>query len=338
MELNVPLVSSKCDFHTPLSRRTLWLHRIPFAVRVMDYLSRRLFRRAVRQGQYDVILFTSPEFDSRFLDERADAPFLMVVHDLMTCVTAPDGLFDAAGPGMTSLLYAACRASLVLCISNDTRDALLKQVVVDPRRVVVVPTGNLLASARATPTTSKLPEKFLLFVGERSGRKGFYSLVRALQPILQEYPDLQLVCTGRLSHTEEDYLSRWGLGGGVTAVVADDSTLVALYQRAFALVYPSLYEGFGLPVLEAMHFNCPVITTQEGALREIAGSAALFVDPFAVDSSAPSSIESAVRKLLEEPETRQEYIARGAAQAALFRVPQMMDAFRDALVRAAKDD
>jgi glycosyltransferase involved in cell wall biosynthesis len=333
VKLGIPLLSSSCDFQTSLSRYTGWIRRVPFGARVMDAASRRLFHRAVRRGNYDVILVTSPDFDAGFLAGKPDAPFLMVVHDLMTCVSAPDGLFDAAGPGMTRLLYMACRASTVLCISDDTRDALLSQEPIDPARVRVVPTGNLLASANVLAADVLLPERFLLFVGERSGRKGFYTLIQALKPVMQDFPDLQLICTGRLTDAEEDYLERRGMAGRVRSLLADDSTLVALYRNAFALLYPSLYEGFGLPVIEAMHYGCPVITTQNGALREVAGTAAIFVDPF-----NPQSIEAAVRSLLNGPEERQNRVALGFQQAAQFDVGTMLHAFQNALGQATLTD
>lgn len=328
--VKVPLLSSNCDVQTRVTRATAWLRRSRFAARVLDALSRRWFHRLVRLGTYDVVLLTSPDFNCDFLKVKPDTPYLMVVHDLMTCVTAPDGLFDAAGPGMTKLLFAACRATRVVCISQDTRDALVRQGVVPSERIDVVLTGNLLAMHAVVEEELALPARFLLFVGERSGRKGFYSVVQALRPLMQDYPDLTLVCTGSLTETEQDYIARRGLAGRVQAMVADDRRLVTLYRRAAALVYPSLYEGFGLPVIEAMHFGCPVVTTQNGALREVAGDAALFVDPF-----RPTTIEDAVRALLTDAELRKSYMERGRRQAALFPVEAMMEEFHHALARAS---
>lgn len=296
------------------------------AARVMDAASDRLFRRAVRRGKYDWILATSPQFDAAFLTGNPSARVVMVVHDLMSCVTAPDGLYDAAGPGLSALLYLATRATLIVCISRDTRNALLRHNLVDPERAVVIPTGNLLASSNVAPAQLDLQSRYLLFVGERSGRKGFFSLIPALQPLFAEQRDLQLLCTGQFRAAELDYLQRLGMADRVHAIPADDATLVALYRNAICLLYPSLYEGFGLPVVEAMHLGCPVITTRCGALADIAGDAAIFVNPF-----EQQQIEAAVRSLLDDPAQRRTLVELGHRQAAQFETTVMMRSFQQAL-------
>jgi glycosyltransferase involved in cell wall biosynthesis len=322
----IPLVTSGCDFEAGLSRYTRWLRRVPKGAAIMDMMSQHLFYRAVRRGGYDCILVTSPAFDGSFLEQNPEARFVMVVHDLMSCVTAPDGLYDAAGPGLAGLLYLARRASLIFCISQDTREELLKNNAIRPERVMVVLTGNLLADANPSETAVATPERFLLFVGERSGRKGFFTLVRALQAIMQEDPDLHLICTGRFRTTEQDYLEWHGIADRVRAIPADDGVLVGLYRRAVCLLYPSLYEGFGLPVIEAMHYQCPVITTHRGALAEVAGSAAICVDPFDVED-----MQRAIRMVLNDPRQRSEYIARGVAHSAQFQTSEMMSRFYAAI-------
>ena len=325
-ELRVPLVTTNCDFVAWVSPYTRWLRRIPRLPRIMDALSQWFFHREVRSGNYDCILVTSPEFSAALFEHNSDAHAVMVVHDMMSCVTAPDGLYDAAGPGLASLLYLARRASLVVCISEDTRRALASHGIVDSRRIAVVHTGNLLAAAAPSPAVLSLPGSFLLFVGERSGRKGFFSMVQALAPLFLEFPKLTLICTGKLRRAELDYLDAHGMAARVQAMVADDSTLVTLYREAVGLVYPSLYEGFGLPVLEAMHYGCPVITTNRGALAEVAGDAALFVDPF-----DPASIRDAVRTLLTEPQAVEQLRTCGYKQSARFDASTMMQCFYQAI-------
>jgi glycosyltransferase involved in cell wall biosynthesis len=94
---------------------------------------------------------------------------------------------------------------------------------------------------------------------------------------------------------------------------ADDVDLPALYSAAQCLVFPSLYEGFGLPLLEAMACGTPVVTSNVSSLPEVAGDAALLVDPYAIES-----IADAVARLLTDSALRQELIRRGTARAAGF--------------------
>lgn len=326
VEVRVPMVTTSCDFETNFTRSTRWIRRIPRVAAMMDAVSRLWFHRLIRRGAYDFVLVTSPEFDAGFLKANPQCKFVMVVHDLMSCVTAPDGLYDAAGPGLAALLYLARRASLIICISQDTRDALLRQGVVAPEAVRVVRTGNLLAAMNPSAANVDLPERFLLFVGERSGRKGFFNLVRALQTVMQEDRDLHLICTGTLREAEWDYLRCHGIAERVQAMQADDGVLVALYRCALCLIYPSLYEGFGLPVIEAMHYGCPVITTEYGALKEIAGDAVVYVDPNSTDS-----IAKAIREVINQPGTRQELRNRGLSHSRDFDSEKMMRDFYLAL-------
>jgi glycosyltransferase involved in cell wall biosynthesis len=93
----------------------------------------------------------------------------------------------------------------------------------------------------------------------------------------------------------------------------DDARLQELYRSARALVYPSLYEGFGLPVLEAMTFGCPVVTSPLSSLPEVGGDAALYVDP-----RSPEAIAAALDRLVREPELATSLASRGRARAALF--------------------
>lgn len=331
-EVRVPLLASNCDFDSSVSPYTRALRRVRGTMRLMNALSHRMFLRAVRGGAYDCILVTSPEFSTEFLEHNPDAHAVVVVHDTMSCVTAPDGLYDAAGPGLASLLALVRRARLVVCVSHDTRRALLRQGATASERIVVVETGNLLAEACPVPAVPELPEQFLLFVGERSGRKGFFSVVQALPELFASFPELMLVCTGTLRTVEVDFLRAHGVAERVRALPADDGTLVALYRSAAALIYPSLYEGFGLPVLEAMHFGCPVITTRCGALAEVAGEAALFVDPF-----EPTSISHAVERLLRDASAAEHLRERGYAQSARFGVGAMMQRFHGAIEASLRE-
>ena len=325
VSIDVPLLSSNCDFAPGLARYTRGLRRYKFGA-VMDAVAQEWFQRRVAKGRYDCVLVTSPGFDSAFLNRRPDTPFVMVVHDLMTCVTSPDGLYDAAGPGLLKLLALASRAARVICISDATRQALLQHGMVEESRVTVIRTGNLLVQRTLRASEVNLPERYLLFVGERSGRKGFYPMIRTLAAIFAQDRSLHLICTGRLTREERDFLAHHGMLDRVRAIPADDDTLSLLYKNALCLVYPSLYEGFGLPVIEAMHYGCPVVTTTRGALAEVAGDAALFFNP-----DCPEELGDVLLKVLYQPSEARRLAELGKAHAGQFSVDKMMLQFREEL-------
>ncbi len=161
----------------------------------------------------------------------------------------------------------------------------------------------------------QLPAEYLLFVGSLEPRKNIVTLIQALSQVRSDIP---LVLTGWsgwgakpwLKSLQEYRLSHRVL---TTGHVSDDD-LVALYNGATIMIYPSLYEGFGLPVIEAMACGCPVITSDRASLPEVAGSAAtLLAEPTSADE-----LSFAIDKLLDDSSLRQKFSAQGLVQAASF--------------------
>ncbi|MBI1884084.1 MAG: glycosyltransferase family 4 protein [Chlamydiae bacterium] len=161
-----------------------------------------------------------------------------------------------------------------------------------------------------------LPEKYLLFVGGLNPLKNFSNILRAFQLLKKDWPH-KLVAVGfKRWKYEEDLalVSELGLQNDVlfTGFVPDED-LPGLYNLAEAFVFPSLYEGFGIPVLEAMACGCPVITTTTGCSREIAADAALLVNP-----REPREIAEAISKVLSDDPLKKTMIEKGLAQAKNF--------------------
>jgi glycosyltransferase involved in cell wall biosynthesis len=332
VEVDLPLVASGTDYQRGLFR--LDAARGPFTERLSWWagrLSRRLFLRRAARGRHDVVLLTSSRHETDFLERAPATKFLLVCHDTMRSVPIPGGAIDAWADPLHRLLYLARRAARVVCVSEATRRDLLASAPLDPSRVSVVPTGNLLplwaTSGAAVPG---LPERYLLFVGSRQVRKNFVGTMRALAPLLERTGGPSLVCTGRLDAFEVDLLESLGLDRAVLGVDASDATLVTLYERALGLVFPSFYEGFGLPVLEAMALGCPVVTSSTSSLPEVAGDAALLVDP-----CDPAALLLAATRLVDEPDLRARLSEAGRRRAALFTFESMMSRFLDELRLAA---
>ena len=162
----------------------------------------------------------------------------------------------------------------------------------------------------------RLPERFILFVGGLNPLKNFSNLLLAYRAIEREF-EHSLVAVGFLRWKFEQDVARiaeLGLGSRVirTGFVSDED-LPAIYNLADALLLPSLYEGFGIPVLEAMACGCPVITSTTGCSPEVAGDAALLVDPRNVDE-----IAAAIRRVLSDTALRTRLIQAGLARSAQF--------------------
>jgi len=278
-----------------------------------------------------VTLLISWNYDMEVVKHRHRAPYVMVLHDTMRNLTIPAGAIDASPDALHRQLYFAKRAARVVCVSEATRRDLLASVSIPDERAVVVRTGNLLPLFASTGSpVPGLPSSYFVFVGARHARKNFDGTVRALAPLLKRPDGPTLVATGHLEVWERDFIADLGLSDRVLGIDVDDAQLVTLYERAIGLLFPSFYEGFGLPVLEAMALGCPVVTSNVSSLPEVAGEAALLVDP-----ANYAALLRAAERLVDEPDLRTELAAAGRARAAGFSFDAMISGLLDQLRAAA---
>jgi len=219
---------------------------------------------------------------------------------------------------------AILRSDRVIAVSESTKRDILKIVRTDEKKVCVIHHG---VDAQFQPITDEeklarirekygLRRKFILFVGVIEPRKNLETLVDAyLADSLSG--EFDLVLAGNLGWGYSTLMQKIANARAEDCIrmpgYIADGDLAALYSSATAFVYPSLYEGFGLPVLEAMACGIPVITSSFSSLPEIAGDAAILVDPH--DRSA---LASALRKVLKDDRLRQDLSRRGRQQSQLF--------------------
>ncbi len=205
------------------------------------------------------------------------------------------------------------RAQRVLCISRHTADEMVRLAGFDPAMLEVVHNGCDFdeSSLEETPQFSGLPVDFFLFVGSLEPGKNL-GLLRAMYEEAQArgrtLPDL--VIAGARFHGLEGEGAPprgWHYLGHIA-----DPELVWLYRRARALLFPSKYEGFGLPVAEAMRLGCPVVCSPVSSLPEVAGDATLLA------TQDPQAYLDAVTRLLDEPGLREELTTRGLKQGRKF--------------------
>ena len=160
-----------------------------------------------------------------------------------------------------------------------------------------------------------LPEKFILFVGTREPRKNLKRLVQAYAALPDTaQKEFSLVLVGPPGWGENDPVGEKTLSDRVIVLdYLDTQKLALVYNLARALVYPSLYEGFGLPPLEAMACGCPAVVSNAGALPEVCGDAAVYVDP-----NDTESIANGIQRVLSDDRVRKDLIERGLGRAKDF--------------------
>ena len=213
--------------------------------------------------------------------------------------------------------YSTRRASVILADSQATANDLMNFYNTPPRKIRVVypgveplPIGDIEAVRRKY----SLPPRYFLFLGTLQPRKNIAVIVQAYQRWRSANPDddAALVLAGNKGWLYDDQWAE-GLPGIHMPGYVDDADKGALYAGALALLFPSLYEGFGFPVLEAMHCGTPVITSNTSSLPELAGDAALLADPLDV-----GALTNQMTRLSANNDLHQMLIEKGHAQAALF--------------------
>jgi glycosyltransferase involved in cell wall biosynthesis len=218
--------------------------------------------------------------------------------------------FSAADPMSSIKARAIRRVDHLFCISENTKRDLLDILDVPEEKVTVTylaadPLPDVHVPIRHL--TGDMP--FLLFVGGRFGYKNFMSTLRAVATSQWLRDNFRIVCFGggALTQAERALIVELGLASdSVVQFGGPDTLLAALYREAVALVYPSSYEGFGIPPLEAMSVGCPVICSNASSIPEVVGNAGVFFDPADVEAQ-----RAALESVLQASEIRSSLIAEG---------------------------
>lgn len=210
------------------------------------------------------------------------------------------------------------RARRVIAISDFVKATLAEKYgLADDVVTTIYPAGDEETPAAAGGAPAGLPERFFFYPAEAWPHKNHGRLLEAFGGLSRRHPEVGLVLSGITASRREkvEALVRGsGLEGRVLVLGRLPWAEVrALYRRALALVFPSLYEGFGLPVVEAMRAGCPVLCSREAALPEVAGEAAVYFDP-----RRSGQIDQAMEELLMRPGLRQELVAAGRRRAGRF--------------------
>ncbi|WP_113660806.1 glycosyltransferase family 4 protein [Pedobacter nanyangensis] len=235
----------------------------------------------IKKGDFSIL---HPTYFNPYVLKNLKRPMVLTVHD-MTYEALPE-MFPATDPLPYYKRVMMERADKIIAISEHTKNDILKYSNIKAEKIEVVHHGIDLAPNLYTPV-EKLPENYILFVGGRWSYKNFYMLAEAYKVISKKYPDVKLVLAGGgpLAYGETEYLIRNGLTDKIQQISATDEQLNTLYRNAICFVYPSSYEGFGLPILEAFKNDCPVILNRSSCFEEIAtAQSALFFEKDNLDS------------------------------------------------------
>jgi len=304
-QAEVPVFFSDNEYLS--ARKTLFTRRhFKGKERLMAVLNQRPALRAL-SGSFDVF---HPTYYRPYFLSGLRRPFVLTVHDMIHEVFGHDHVRDDGTAAAKRLLCR--RASRIIAVSQSTKNDLCRLLDVPEEKVSVIHHATSLTYSGG-PRVHEKP--YLLFVGARSGYKNFTRFLEAAAGVLLRQ-GVEVVCVGGGSFSQDEIalIRSLHLSGRVTLRDAGSpGALANLYHFAQALCYPSLYEGFGFPLLEAFACECPVAAGRTSSLPEVAGDAAAWFEPESV-----SSIRAAIERILTDDTERRRLIASGTERVRAF--------------------
>ena len=249
---------------------------------ILRALNRRGSLAALDRGAYDV--WHATWYDgaavARARGGPSPKPIVTTVYD-MTPEVMPEAIPAGIGNPHAGKREMVEAADAVVAISAATKADLIRLTATpaDHIRVIHLGVGDGMLWRQGGASPTGLPDRFVLFVGKRGGYKNFAGVAPALAALLQDDHDLHLVCVGGGPLSADETAPFGAVAARVQQLQADDATLAWCYAHAAAFLFPSRYEGFGLPILEAFLNRCPTLLADRSCFPEIGGEAALYFDP-----------------------------------------------------------
>ncbi len=274
----------------------------------------RLWSSAQLLGNnYDV--FHPTFFHPYFLKFVRNKPFVLTYHDVIKEKFGDKYQhLDNTSKEQKQLLLD--RSAQVIAVSENTKQDLMEVFRIDPAKITVVHHATNFRTL-SVPDSFQIqtPETYLLYVGNRGNYKNFDSFLKAIAPVLNTHRHVQLICAGggSFNPNEKQLTDQLGLTNRVLYYHIDDFILYRLYQHALAFVYPSLYEGFGIPILEAFAAGCPIVLSDTSCFPEVAQEAALYFDP-----ASETSMQQQIERIIVDDTLRQSLRQKGYERQQAF--------------------
>jgi glycosyltransferase involved in cell wall biosynthesis len=257
--------------------------------------------KRLKESNFDI--FHPTYYDSYFMKHLKGKPFVLTVYDMI------HELFPGDRVTVSQKKHLILQTNAIIAISENTKKDLSHFFPDLVEKIKVIHLGfsfhQLIADIKK--------ENYILFTGARESYKNFNNFIMATAPLLIKY-DLRLVCTGHpLNREEKGLLDNLHISDRTICKFVSDEELVELYSKALAFVFPSQYEGFGIPVLEAFASQCPAVISNASSLPEVGGDAAVYFDPYSIDD-----IRNQVERVICSSSLQNEMIKKGKERLKLF--------------------
>lgn len=243
--------------------------------RLINILNKKISKKFLIKGDYDI--FHPTYYDPYFLKFLDVKPFVLTIYDMIHEIYPEMFSFRDRTTERKKLL--AQKATRIIAISENTKRDIIRFFGIDKNKIEVIYLANSINPSENTNDLNiDLPKKYILFVGSRSIYKNFNLFIEAISPLLIKDTELNVVCVGggNFKEMEKEKFKKLNIVNKIFQYPANDNILAYVYQKAITFVFPSLYEGFGIPILESFASGCPVICSKTSSLPEVAGDAAIY--------------------------------------------------------------
>lgn len=273
--------------------------------------SEKLLNQSFLANDYDV--FVPTYYHPYFLEKINDKPYVLTVYDMIHELL-PQYFVDDSFKVVERKLQLLEKATKIIAVSNNTKKDIIKiYPQVDPDKIVVIYHGSSIKIDSIVKIN--LPDNYILYVGARANYKNFKFLVKSAAPLLKKDSSLVLIAAGGGKFNEEEisFIKELGVENQIVQRYFQEEELGHYYQNAKCFIFPSLYEGFGIPVLESMACGCPIILSKHGSFPEVAGEAGIYFD-----SDSEGDLREKIEILLSDDNLRKQYAEKGLERVKKF--------------------
>lgn len=264
-------------------------------------------------SNYKVLMNNFDIFHSTFSDAyflmKVKKPVVVTIHDMINEKLPEYHISHASHiESKRNLIY---KSTHIIAVSENTKKDILKIYPVNPDKITVIHHGP--------PEPAKQIYKnelgnYILYVGRRTRYKNFNLFVESISPLLSKNPDLKLVCIGSsFTNDEKEFFNKLRILKQAISMGVSDEVLYSIYRHALVFVFPSIFEGFGIPILEAFANECPVCLSDSSCFPEIAGDAAMYFNPADL-----VSIRENIQKIITDKDVANNLRKKGLERLSLF--------------------
>ncbi len=281
--------------------------------RLVDVINRPYTNYCLRSKKFDV--FHQTNFGTYCIKDLGNKPMVTTYHDSNLSTIDPH-------PKIVEMQKISLkRADSIICVSKNTKKDMMNIFNVDEKKVKVIYHGIEIPNMDLLPSRRIMDAPYILYVGRRSEYKNFRRFITVFSRIHKIYPDINIVCTSSdFSNVESELFSRLKISENLINVSANEQTMKLLYRDALFFIFPSFYEGFGMPILESWSCHCPVVLSNTSCFPEIAGDAGLFFNPEEDDD-----IYEKMLKMIEDEQLRIDMVRKGDVRVKRFSWKRCVD-------------